>query len=130
MMIPGLDMTKAYQFGRMPSTSPQCLDKSSQFSCMPEMGFLISQLLVRQTCYLRKQAKVSHNDLASSLIFDVYLDLVTYCTREKIPFTVFEDWQYIMKTTKDVLEGKADVKKIAAQGLEEVEEDPSKTGRN
>ncbi|KAL8726590.1 MAG: hypothetical protein Q9166_006625 [cf. Caloplaca sp. 2 TL-2023] len=30
-------------------------------------------------------------------------DLITYCEREGIPFTVFEDWQSILGTTKDIL---------------------------
>jgi len=57
-------------------------------------------------------------------------DLVTYCQRENVPFTVFDDWRSIMSTTKDILEGKASVKKIAAEGLEQVIQDPSKAGRN
>jgi len=31
------------------------------------------------------------------------LDLVTYCEREGIPFTVFEDWRSILATTKKIL---------------------------
>lgn len=35
---------------------------------------------------------------------DVYIaDLITYCEREGVPFTVFEDWQSILATTKDIL---------------------------
>lgn len=30
-------------------------------------------------------------------------DLITYCEREGIPFTVFEDWRSILETTKDIL---------------------------
>lgn len=30
-------------------------------------------------------------------------DLITYCEREGVPFTVFEDWQSILATTKDIL---------------------------
>lgn len=42
-------------------------------------------------------------------------DLVTYCEREHVPYTVFEDWESIHKTTKDILEGKTNVKKVAAE---------------
>ena len=31
------------------------------------------------------------------------LDLVTYCEREGVPFTVFEDWRSILATTKQIL---------------------------
>ena len=30
-------------------------------------------------------------------------DLVTYCEREGIPFTLFEDWSSILATTKEIL---------------------------
>ena len=30
-------------------------------------------------------------------------DLITYCEREGVPFTVFEDWQSILETTKAIL---------------------------
>lgn len=33
----------------------------------------------------------------------MYLDLVTYCEREGVPFTVFEDWRSILETTKKIL---------------------------
>ena len=34
---------------------------------------------------------------------DLPSDLITYCEREDVPFTVFEDWQSILATTKDIL---------------------------
>ena len=40
-------------------------------------------------------------------------DLVTYCEREDIPFTVFEDWSTILQTTKDLYAGKASTKQVA-----------------
>jgi 2,3-diketo-5-methylthio-1-phosphopentane phosphatase len=46
-------------------------------------------------------------------------DLVTYCEKEKVPFTVFEDWSTILEITKDIYEGKTDVKTVAAAGLVE-----------
>ncbi|KAI9809187.1 MAG: hypothetical protein M1825_002478 [Sarcosagium campestre] len=48
-------------------------------------------------------------------------DLVTYCEREGVPYTVFEDWESILATTKDIYEGKTDVKKVAAQQAEAVQ---------
>lgn len=30
-------------------------------------------------------------------------DLITYCQRENIPYTVFEDWQSIKQTTQDIM---------------------------
>ncbi|KAL1955736.1 hypothetical protein VTO42DRAFT_8134 [Malbranchea cinnamomea] len=41
-------------------------------------------------------------------------DLITYCERENIPFTVFEDWSTILSTTKDIYEGKTTAQQIAA----------------
>ncbi|KAH8697743.1 putative phosphoesterase [Talaromyces proteolyticus] len=39
-------------------------------------------------------------------------DLVTYCERQGMPFTVFEDWSTILATTKDIYSGKVSAKKI------------------
>ncbi|KAL4913390.1 HAD-like domain-containing protein [Aspergillus aurantiobrunneus] len=38
-------------------------------------------------------------------------DLITYCDREGMPYTVFESWSSILATTKDILSGKTVVKK-------------------
>lgn len=46
-------------------------------------------------------------------------DLVTYCEREGVAFTIFEDWRSILKTTQDIFHGKTDVKKVAAAGVED-----------
>jgi len=46
-------------------------------------------------------------------------DLVDYCVREKVPFTIFEDWSSILATVKEVVSGKTDVKKVAAAGMED-----------
>ena len=40
-------------------------------------------------------------------------DLVTYCEREGIPFTVFEDWSTIMQTTQDIYHGKTSIEQVA-----------------
>ncbi|KAL9004230.1 MAG: hypothetical protein Q9188_002950 [Gyalolechia gomerana] len=50
-------------------------------------------------------------------------DLITYCEREGIPFTVFEDWRSILATTKDIFEGKTNLEKIAAEGAQKAQED-------
>lgn len=47
-------------------------------------------------------------------------DLVTYCKREGVPFTVFEDWESILKTTKDIYEGKTTVEEVAKKSAEAV----------
>lgn len=49
-------------------------------------------------------------------------DLITYCEREGIPFTVFEDWRSILATTKDIFEGKTNLEKIAAEGAQKAQE--------
>jgi 2,3-diketo-5-methylthio-1-phosphopentane phosphatase len=50
-------------------------------------------------------------------------DLVTFCEREGMPFTTFEDWSSILATSKDILSGKVSVKKVAKEGLEKVQKD-------
>jgi hypothetical protein len=47
-------------------------------------------------------------------------DLVTYCEKEGIPFTTFDDWSSILSTMKDIVAGKTTVK-AAATGREEPE---------
>jgi len=46
-------------------------------------------------------------------------DLVTYCVREKVPFTIFEDWSTILSTVKDIVAGKTSVEKVSAEGVED-----------
>ena len=45
-------------------------------------------------------------------------DLVVYCEREGIPFTVFEDWTSILETTKEIFEGKTTVQEVADKSAE------------
>ena len=45
-------------------------------------------------------------------------DLVVYCEREGIPFTVFEDWSSILETTKAIFEGKTSVQEVADKSAE------------
>lgn len=47
-----------------------------------------------------------------------FLDLIKYCEREGMPFTIFEDWSTILATTKDIHSGKTSPKKVAEEGLE------------
>jgi 2-hydroxy-3-keto-5-methylthiopentenyl-1-phosphate phosphatase len=49
------------------------------------------------------------------------VDLIRFCEREGMPFTVFEDWSTILSTTQDIYNGKVSVKKVAEQGLEKVQ---------
>ncbi|KAI1007866.1 hypothetical protein K3495_g360 [Podosphaera aphanis] len=43
-------------------------------------------------------------------------DLVTYCVREKVPFTEFEDWSTILSTVKSIVTGEKSVKEVSAAG--------------
>ncbi|KAI9821874.1 MAG: hypothetical protein M1827_002456 [Pycnora praestabilis] len=52
-------------------------------------------------------------------------DLVTFCEKEGMPFTVFEDWKSILATTKDINSGKTSVKKVAAEGAEAFKKESS-----
>ena len=45
-------------------------------------------------------------------------DLVVYCEREGVPFTVFEDWTSILDTTRAIFEGKTTVTEIAEKSAE------------
>lgn len=53
-------------------------------------------------------------------------DLVKFCEREGLPFTLFEDWSDIMRKTKDIFEGKTDVRRVAVEGRKEAQKDPEK----
>jgi len=46
-------------------------------------------------------------------------DLVTYCVRENVPFTIFEDWSSILATVKDIVAGRKSVKEVSAAGVED-----------
>ena len=45
-------------------------------------------------------------------------DLITYCARENVPFTVFEDWTNILAKCKEIVQGATTVKEAAHQGFE------------
>lgn len=46
-------------------------------------------------------------------------DLIRYCVKENVPFTVFEDWSTILEKVKAIVEGKTTVQEAAEQGYEE-----------
>lgn len=45
-------------------------------------------------------------------------DLIQFCVRDNIPFTVFEDWSQIKAKVQEVVEGKVTVQEAAKQGVE------------
>ena len=49
-------------------------------------------------------------------------DLVSYCEREGVPFTLFENWKSIMATTKAIFEGTTTAKDVAAESAEKVKQ--------
>ncbi|TVY33517.1 Pdp3-interacting factor [Lachnellula subtilissima] len=53
-------------------------------------------------------------------------DLVTYCVKQDVPFTEFEDWSSILATVKKIAAGETDVKTVAAEGHEAFKRENSK----
>jgi 2-hydroxy-3-keto-5-methylthiopentenyl-1-phosphate phosphatase len=45
-------------------------------------------------------------------------DLIRYCVRENVPFTVFKDWSDILSKCKAIVEGKTTAKEAASEGFE------------
>jgi len=45
-------------------------------------------------------------------------DLINYCARENVPFTVFADWTNILAKCKEIVEGKTTVQEAAKAGFE------------
>jgi len=45
-------------------------------------------------------------------------DLITYCVKEDVPFTVFSDWSDILEKVKEIVAGKTNVKDAAKEGYE------------
>lgn len=43
-------------------------------------------------------------------------DLIKYCAREEVPFTVFEDWSSILATVQEIVAGKKSVQQAADEG--------------
>ncbi|KXL49248.1 hypothetical protein M433DRAFT_151865 [Acidomyces richmondensis BFW] len=46
-------------------------------------------------------------------------DLITYCVKQKVPFTVFEDWSSILDTVKEIVSGQITVQEAAKRGYEQ-----------
>lgn len=49
-------------------------------------------------------------------------DLVEYCVRDDIPFTVFGDWRHIQEKVQQIVAGEIDVHEAARQGYMTVKE--------
>jgi hypothetical protein len=45
-------------------------------------------------------------------------DLVSYCAKENVPFTIFEDWSSILETVKNITAGEKTVHDAAKEGFE------------
>jgi hypothetical protein len=60
---------------------------------------------------------------------DEIIDLITYCIRGKMPFTIFEDWSSILATVKDIVEGKTTVQEVSAAGVQEAKADGMANGK-
>lgn len=46
-------------------------------------------------------------------------DLVLWCVKEKVPFTLFRDWSSILSTCKAIVNNEVPVKDVAAAGVQE-----------
>lgn len=80
------------------------MTKGRLFS-MPVMAYLTFRLLGKRICCSLRRAKVcglGTSPLAISRLTQV-TDLVTYCVKEDIPFTVFEDWSDILSETQEIV---------------------------
>lgn len=58
-----------------------------------------------EVCFCARFARCRHTDFNS--------DLVTYCEKEDVPFTTFNDFSDIHATVKEIVEGKLTVKQAA-----------------
>jgi len=45
-------------------------------------------------------------------------DLIRYCVKEDVPFTVFDDWKTILEKTKEIVSGEETVTEAARKGYE------------
>lgn len=57
--------------------------------------------------------------MSKKLDTDHVSDLVSYCVRENVPFTQFEDWSSILSKVKEIVGGKVSVHDAANSGYEE-----------
>lgn len=49
---------------------------------------------------------------------DLTADLIRYCAKQNVPFTVFEDWSSILETVKKIVAGEKTVQDAAKEGHE------------
>lgn len=47
------------------------------------------------------------------------IDLISYCARENVPFTVFETWSDILSEVNKIVAGETTVKQAAEEGYEQ-----------
>lgn len=52
-------------------------------------------------------------------MIDPISDLIRYCVKENVPFTVFEDWSSILESVKQIVAGKLSVHDAAKEGYEQ-----------
>lgn len=75
---------------------------------------------VRLTFSSRRRAMVGRtgSTLFRNQTLIVPLDLINYCAKENVPFTVFEDWSSILEKVKELVAGKTTVHEAAKEGYE------------
>jgi 2-hydroxy-3-keto-5-methylthiopentenyl-1-phosphate phosphatase len=56
-----------------------------------------------------------HHTLA---LLTIASDLISYCVKEDVPFTVFSTWADILSKVQEIVAGKIDVKEAAKEGFE------------
>lgn len=59
--------------------------------------------------------RILSHDILSLTDTKYHLDLVTFCQRQGMPYTVFENWEYILATTKRILGGEVSAKQVAQE---------------
>lgn len=60
-------------------------------------------------------SSTSSNSILSS---NKKIDLVTYCVKQNVPFTIFETWDSILADVKKIVSGKKTVQQVSAEGVE------------
>jgi 2-hydroxy-3-keto-5-methylthiopentenyl-1-phosphate phosphatase len=69
--------------------------------------------------FAKKGHGMSSSSKANSFCTNQRLDLIKYCARENVPFTVFEDWSSILEQVQDIVDGKVTVDQAAREGYEQ-----------
>jgi hypothetical protein len=107
-----LDMINHFKFDRTRSYRIE-----SGLCCfMLEMEFRIFRRRGRRICCLRRRDMVfiTVGDVVLGGFTDKYPDLVTYCEREKVPFTTFRNFGEILRTVKGIVGGDTSVEEVMA----------------